>query len=165
MEKIYAPWREKYIKKAVQKTNSERIKADCLFCHQLKQNKDEEFYIIKRFKHTFVILNLYPYNGGHLLVLPIEHNGTLQDCSQNTRSELIETVNISMQVLKKTLQPQGFNVGLNLGQAGGGGIPSHLHFHVLPRWEGDTNFLPLTCDTKTISTDLKELYQTLKKEF
>ena len=157
MEKIYAPWREKYIE--------ERDKNKCVFCHQLEQNNDEKYFILGRFTHSFVILNLYPYNGGHLMVLPLKHKATLTDCSPEERAEIMENIAFSITALEKTLKPQGINVGINQGKAGGGGIPSHLHAHVLPRWEGDTNFMPLLCKTKAVSTDLKKLYKLLKKEF
>lgn len=166
MKKIYAPWRNQYVTKTVkEKTNEERLTNDCVFCHQLSQNQDEKHFILKRFKHTFIMMNLYPYNGGHLMVLPMAHKATLEECTPEERCELIEGVHLSINILKKELNPQGFNVGLNMGTAGGGGVPTHLHFHVLPRWEGDTNFLPLLSDTKAISTDLNEVFAMLKKHF
>jgi len=165
MKKIYAPWRERYVTKTAHKLNKEKVERKCPFCKQIKEDADEANFILKRFSNTFVMFNLYPYNGGHLMVLPIEHKGTLDDCSQETRSELMEVINTSISILKQELNPQGFNVGLNLGKAGGGGIPSHLHMHIIPRWQGDTNFMPIICDTKTISVDLNELYVSLKKHF
>jgi ATP adenylyltransferase len=157
VEKIYAPWREKYV--------TQKLENGCVFCHQLKQNDDEKYFILKRFKHTFVIINLYPYNGGHLMVFPTAHKSTFDQCTQEERIELIETVNKCIVILQKELSPQGFNVGVNIGDAGGGGIPSHLHFHILPRWKGDTNFLPLLSDTKHVSVDLVKLYKRLKPHF
>lgn len=165
MKKIYAPWRDKYINKTAHKPNEDRMEQKCVFCSQLEENKDEEYFILKRFKHTFVMLNLYPYNGGHLMILPLAHKGTLETCTPEERSELIEVTTLCTTILKKTEKPQGFNIGLNMGKAGGGGIPSHLHFHLLPRWEGDTNFMPLLAETKPLSIDLVALYKKLKKEF
>jgi len=165
LKKIYAPWREGYINKAVKKTNEQRMKAKCVFCEQLEQNNDDENFILKRYEHTFIIFNRYPYNGGHLMALPLAHKGTLDELTKEERSELIESVNLCVENLKKALNPQGFNIGLNMGKAGGGGIPSHLHFHVLPRWEGDTSFVPLLSDTKPVSVDLTKLFKDLKKLF
>lgn len=165
MKKIYAPWRDSYIRKTVHKPCDEREKDTCVFCKNLAENNDEKHFILKRFTYNFVALNLYPYNGGHLMVLPIAHKGTLDKLSSQERNEHFEVVNTSVDILEKILKPQGFNIGLNIGKAGGGGIPSHLHTHVLPRWESDTNFMPLLADTKPVSTDLVEIYKMLKHEF
>lgn len=158
MEKIYSPWREKYIIN----TSSN---GDCVFCHQHAQNNDEKYFILKRFPKTFVIINLYPYNGGHLMVLPVAHKATLEECTQDERAELMEGVTKSITILQQELNPDGFNIGINIGKAGGGGLPSHVHIHILPRWNGDTNFLPLLCETKQVSVDLVALYKKLKKAF
>lgn len=165
MKKIYAPWREGYVTNTVHKPGEERKKHACVFCHQLEQNNDEAYFILKRYKHTFVMLNLYPYNGGHLMVLPIAHKPTLNECCPDTRSEIIEVTNTCINILEKELKPQGYNVGFNMGKAGGGGIPSHLHIHIIPRWESDTNFLAIIGETKPISVDLKKLYKTLSSLF
>lgn len=167
MKKIYAPWREKYITGTVHKPNGDRPKgeSDCVFCQQLKENNDEKYFILKRYTHSYVMMNRYPYNGGHLMILPIAHKGELDECTPEERSEMMELISTCITILKQELKPQGFNVGLNTGTAGGGGIPSHLHIHVLPRWESDTNFMPILCDTKPISVDMEEVYRQLKKAF
>ena len=159
MKKIYAPWREKYVTRDKEKIDG------CVFCHQLEKNTDDEFFILKRLKHTFIMMNLYPYNGGHVMVLPLAHKATLEECTHEERCELMDGINLSIQALTQELKPNGFNVGLNMGKAGGGGIPTHLHFHVVHRWEGDTNFMPLLCNTKPVSTDLKTLFEQLKSRF
>lgn len=164
MEKIYAPWRSAYIKGNTYRCCDAK-KTACVFCDQLAKNKDEKFFILKRFKHCFIMLNLYPYNSGHLMVLPAEHKGTLEALTPEERADIMEATNICVNVLTKELKPEGFNIGINLGKAGGGGIPSHLHVHVLPRWEGDTNYLPLLANTKQISVDLVGIYKKLKKRF
>ena len=165
MKRLYCPWREQY-SKAVSGTKKENTTEDeCAFCTKFKDANDAQHYIVKRFKHCAVILNLFPYNAGHLLVLPYRHVSCLSELSDDERNELMKVITLTVDVAKDALKAQGINVGLNLGRAAGAGIPSHLHFHVLPRWVGDTNFMPLLADTKTVSFDLKDVYQKLKKAF
>ena len=111
------------------------------------------------------MLNLYPYNAGHLLILPFEHTATLEALPKATRTEIMELTSLCTKILESELKCDGINVGINLGRAAGAGIPSHLHLHVLPRWNGDTNFLPTLADTKQVSFDLKKIYTLLKKAF
>ena len=122
-------------------------------------------FILKKTKHAFVILNLYPYNGGHLLILPIQHVAHLEDLSKEIRAELMELMNASIVILKNVLQAQGVNAGMNLGRASGAGIPSHLHMHVVPRWVGDTSFITVIGNTKNVSVDLEKIYKNLKPSF
>jgi ATP adenylyltransferase len=164
MKKIYAPWRTKYVE-GVAHTKKEKIDPDhCIFCSKFAENKDEKHYILKRTEHAALILNLYPYSAGHLMVIPLEHKGDLDDLSSEIRTECFELTNKAIELLKKSIKPHGFNVGINIGKAGGAGIPSHIHFHIVPRWKGDTNFMPLIADTKPVSVDLNDLYERLKKE-
>jgi len=166
MDKIYAPWRHRYVTKTahVEAEKKIKLKNECVFCQQFAENNDSKYFILKRFKHHAITMNLYPYNAGHLMVLPIEHKGELFELSAQARQEMMELVSISIELLKKTMKPEGFNVGLNLGIAGGGGIPSHLHFHVLPRWIGDTNFLATIGETKIVCSDFSHVYKQLKEE-
>ena len=110
-------------------------------------------------------MNFYPYNAGHLMVLPLGHVGTLADLGADARAELMELTSLGVEVLQKELAPTGFNTGMNLGKAAGAGIPSHLHMHIVPRFAGDTNFMPIIAQTKPISFDLPTLYARLKKHF
>jgi len=165
MKCIFAPWRSSYAGSQDQSKKTDTTSAQCVFCSQLQENKDKENFIIKRFKHSFVILNRYPYNAGHLLILPIKHRGSLNELSKSERSELMEITNQSIILLQKSFQNDGVNVGLNLGKSAGAGIPSHLHIHILPRWQGDTNFMPTIAETKIISFDLKKVYEQLRLAF
>ena len=165
MKRMYAPWRSKYTTETAH-TKKERIsKNECVFCEQFQQKNDKKFFILKRLKHNAVLLNRFPYNAGHLLIIPFAHKATLNELSKAARTELMELVSDSSKIVRETLKADGVNIGLNVGKASGSSIPSHLHFHILPRWYGDTNFLPTLADTKQISVDLKDVYQTLKPKF
>ena len=165
MKRMYAPWRSKYTITEVH-TKKENIKEDeCIFCEQFAQKKDKKLFILKRFEHNAVMLNKFPYNSGHLLIIPFAHKATLDQLSKAARTELMELIALSSQVVRKQLKADGVNIGLNVGKESGSSIPSHLHFHVLPRWKGDTNFLPTLAGTKQISVDLHDIYKILKKAF
>lgn len=160
MKLLYAPWRSNYALKG------DRPMKSCAFCEQIASQEDEKHFIIKRFSHCFVNLNLFPYNAGHIMVIPYQHQASLPALSQETRAELIEVVSVSIDLLTTALQAEGFNAGFNLGgKAAGGSIPKHLHIHILPRWLGDTNFLITLADVKPISFDLNKTYQTLRSAF
>lgn len=163
MKHLYAPWRGEYTRSTEQKKNTLSI---CPFCIQGQEKHDSERFIIKRYKHTFVMLNTYPYNLGHCMVIPYQHTGSLAHLSSETRSELIEVVTTTNSILERMLKTDGINIGLNSGgKAAGGSIPEHLHMHVVPRWLGDTNFLVTLADTKPLSGNLGELYLQLKEAF
>ena len=150
---LWAPWRKQYILHLPRKK-----KADCIFCRMLKQNKDQANFIVKRTRHSFAVLNLFPYNNGHVLIIPKRH---LADFEKLTEVELLDLVKLQNEILgrlKERLKPHGFNLGVNLGSVGGAGVVGHLHVHVVPRWSGDTNFMPVIAKTKVISESLKSLY-------
>lgn len=161
MKILYAPWRSNYLSK--ERSNKKTKK--CPFCQQPKENNDEKNFIIKRYKNCFVMLNLYPYNAGHLLIVPFSHKKYLNDLTKEEKINLIEILSLSSDILKKTLKYDGINIGTNISKASGGSIPNHLHLHLVPRWFGDTNFLVSTADTKQISGNLKKIYKELKKVF
>lgn len=165
MKKLYAPWRSTYTTDTAHTKNEHASKQECDFCIQFAENNDPKHFILKRFTYNAVMLNRYPYNAGHLLVLPFDHIGNLADLKDDVRYELIDLVTHSITILKNVLGAEGINVGLNLGKAAGAGIPAHIHMHVLPRWLGDTNFLPTIGQTKVVSYDLNELYEKLRKAF
>lgn len=160
MKILYAPWRKKYTQQA--RTDEKQV---CPFCTQYASNEDEKHYIIKRYKYNVLMLNLYPYNAGHVMVIPNKHTAQLHDLEQEALAEMMSIAAQAAQILQEKLGAQGVNIGMNLGKAAGAGIPDHLHLHVLPRWQGDTNFMPLLADTKQISFDLNEMYQKLKQWF
>jgi ATP adenylyltransferase len=166
---LYAPWRHDYVTKgsagACPVDTTSKKSVDCVFCKQFAEDNDEQNFIVKRFMHCALILNRFPYNAGHMMILPFAHKAELHDLDVDVRSEIMEVLTTVMPVVEKSMEAQGFNVGINLGLAGGGGIPAHLHVHVLPRWRGDTNFLETIGNTKVVSSALEQTYQTLKKAF
>ncbi len=165
MNILYAPWRSEYTDDT-HKNKDEMAPSDtCVFCTQFATNNDKEFGIIKRFENTIVMLNKYPYNAGHLLLLPLSHASSLSQLTKECRGELMELVSMSIDRVKLALGAGGVNIGINVGAAAGAGIPCHLHIHVLPRWAGDTNFMPTIGKTKVISFDLNKIYTTLFEEF
>ncbi len=162
MKRLYAPWRSTYTEDTARTKNEGVTEADCIFCNQLKEDNDEKHFIVKRFEHNFILLNRFPYNAGHILILPFVHVTHLHELTKDVRTELIELASQSAQMLQTALQSHGTNFGINIGKAAGAGIPAHVHMHVLPRFTGDTNFLPVLADTKTISFDLQTMYNRLK---
>jgi ATP adenylyltransferase len=165
MKRLYAPWRTTYTKK-VSGTKDENIGPEqCVFCQQFKENNDAKHFILRRFSYNVILLNLYPYNAGHILILPLNHCPDLVSMAQDARYEMMELITLSTEILKKALNAQGANIGFNIGKAAGAGIPSHVHMHILPRWFGDTNFLPLIAETKQVSIDLQEIYNQLVPHF
>lgn len=165
MNRLYAPWRTNYVRAVHNGKDETTHNGDCVFCQQLKANNDENYFILARAKHFFVMLNLYPYNGGHLLIVSNQHLPSVEDFLPEQRGELIELMAHATTILKKELKAEGINIGANLGKAAGAGIPAHFHLHVLPRWIGDTNFMPLIADTKQVGVDLHEIYRQLKPLF
>ena len=163
MQRLYAQWRQKYVTTMTGKGGNKKLaKNNCVFCQQCADHDDDQSLIIKRFKHCAIMMNRYPYNAGHLLILPLTHHAELDELTPATRTEMMEALTAAVPILGKVLGAEGFNVGINLGIAGGGGIPSHLHIHLLPRWRGDTNFLETLGQTKVISSDILKVFNDLK---
>jgi len=157
MQRLWAPWRESFILGKKEK--------GCLFCKRTKTKNNTGHYILYRGKNCFVILNLYPYNTGHLLVVPNRHIGSLEDLTDQEAQELMTLSAKSISALRSALKPEGFNLGMNLARAAGAGIADHVHIHIVPRWSGDTNFMPILAGTKVLSLKLKTVYAKLKKAF
>lgn len=154
MEYISAPWREEYVRKVL-KMN------ECIFCQALKLRNDKEAYILFRGVHNFIILNKYPYTPGHLMIAPYKHLASFESAKKETSDEMADLLKLSLKVLKKNYHPHGFNAGMNLGQSAGAGIADHFHLHVIPRWVGDSNFMPLICKTRVHIEDLSTTYERL----
>jgi len=158
MKHIYAPWRSDYI---LQKLPFK----GCFFCKNAKSKKDKENFVLHRGKHAFVLLNLYPYNDGHLLIACYRHAASPEDLSRQEWNEVNDLTQKGISVLKKKMKPNGFNVGMNVGKVSGAGVADHLHVHVVPRWLGDTNFMPVLAETKLMNQDLSIIYEKLKSGF
>jgi ATP adenylyltransferase len=137
---------------------------DCVFCQKLAQGPehDRENYVLFRGQHASVILNLYPYNNGHLMVLPYAHVGSLEDLPVEVQAEMIHLVSYFIQLLRQAMNPAGFNIGINIGKAAGAGIDDHIHIHVVPRWYGDTNFMSVIADMRVIPEWLDDTYANLR---
>jgi ATP adenylyltransferase len=155
MKKLWSSWRTEYIR-------GEKTK-ECIFCQKLQENKDSENYVLFRGKTNFVMLNKYPYNPGHLMVAPFRHLATLDELTDVELFEHFDSVRSSVRALKEVYKPEGFNIGINLGLVAGAGVESHVHTHIVPRWNGDTNFMPVLSDTKVLSEGLASTYAQLKE--
>lgn len=151
---LWAPWRKGYI----QNLKSEQ----CIFCVKPRQKKDSKNYIIWRKKYSFAMLNIYPYNNGHILIAPYRHVSSLNKLKKEEINELFSLLKKAEKKLKEKLSPDGFNIGINIGKVSGAGYADHIHIHIVPRWQGDTNFMPVLAETKVISESLEELYKLLK---
>jgi len=137
----------------------------CFFCEKLAAGDDEAAYILVRSDAAFAILNAFPYNPGHLMVAPVRHVGELEELTAAELAESDELLQRSIRALKESSKPDGFNLGMNLGRVAGAGVPGHLHWHLVPRWNGDTNFMPVIADTKVLPEALAQTYTRLKPHF
>lgn len=160
MQKLFSPWRSQYINSFIKKK-----KSTCIFCNALESKNDSKKLILHRGKYCFVIMNLFPYNNGHLMIVPNNHIGEMKKLDDKCALEMHKLVSTCIDALTSKMKPQGFNVGMNLGKVAGAGVEEHLHIHIVPRWNGDTNFMPVLADVKMISEDLKTTYSKLKKYF
>ena len=157
MEKLWAPWRMKYIKQEKGR--------ECIFCVLPSQNQDEKNYILYRGTLSFIIMNTYPYSNGHLMICPYKHLACLSDLKSGEMVEMGKLTQNCIEILRSIYRAQGFNVGVNLGKAGGAGFDEHVHTHIVPRWTGDTNFMPVLSEVKVQPEHLREGYQKLQPLF
>jgi ATP adenylyltransferase len=157
MEHIWAPWRIRYI--------LDEKPEGCILCEKPKEDQDVQNYILYRGDKNFIMLNSYPYNPAHLLVAPYRHIGSLEDLTEEERNEHYKLISRSLEVLKEAFKPGGFNIGSNIGGVAGAGIEDHFHSHVVPRWQGDTNYIPVLSDLRVLPQALADTYKTLEGKF
>jgi ATP adenylyltransferase len=160
MKNLWAPWRMAYID-AESDPSRRPSEKDCIFCRFPKEDNDRENLILKRLDRVFVILNRYPYSNGHLMVVPYHHAKDPAELPRETIDELFGTGMVMVDLLRRAENAEGFNIGMNLGRSAGAGIEDHLHLHVVPRWSGDTNFMPVLAESKVISEHLLATYDRL----
>lgn len=161
MDKLWSPWRSKYIESFKDDARMESDKS--LFTRIINQNNDKENYLLHRGRTCFIIMNLYPYNSGHLLIIPYKEAKDLSELDKDTWLELFEFIDLGCKILDDALKPHGFNIGANMGRVAGAGVDNHIHFHIVPRWNGDTNFMPVLNEVKVISEAMNETYDKLRK--
>ncbi|MCI0481704.1 MAG: HIT domain-containing protein [Candidatus Dadabacteria bacterium] len=154
MKVLWAPWRLKYI------TGDKE--EGCIFCKKPKEGNDKDNLILYTGETSFIIMNRYPYSNGHLMTVPYKHTNNFSDLTQEERLELMNLTAKCLDILQ-VIKPEGFNIGMNLGRTGGAGIDDHLHFHIVPRWSGDNNFMPVIGDVRVMPEYLEETYETLRK--
>ncbi|MFW6127869.1 MAG: HIT family protein [Halobacteriota archaeon] len=157
MDRIFAPWRIRYVLGPKHQ--------GCIFCEFPKENRDKENLILYRGELNFVIMNRYPYNPGHLLVAPYRHIGDITDLSSDELADMMEKLSTAEKVIRKVMEPDGFNIGINVGSVAGAGMEEHLHAHIVPRWDGDTSFMPVFGDVQVVPEALEETYDKLKEGF
>ncbi|MCU0238962.1 MAG: HIT domain-containing protein [Pyrinomonadaceae bacterium] len=161
MDLLWSPWRYDYIK-----ADKSTASNTCVFCNIINSSAtDEEKFILHRAEHNFVILNIYPYISGHIMVVPFAHLANLDEASKEITDELMDLTKLCQTILREVYNPQGFNLGINQGKAGGAGVAEHLHQHILPRWVGDANFMTSIGQTRIIPEDLQTTYEKLKGKF
>ena len=157
MDRLWSPWRYRYV--------SKQGLGECIFCVKIAENDDKKNYIIHRAEKNFVLLNLYPYTSGHLMVAPYRHVPTLAESDPAALEEMMLLAQRAETALEKAYHPKGFNMGLNIGESAGAGIAGHIHMHVLPRWPGDANFMTTIGETRVMPEDLDTTYEKLKEAF
>jgi ATP adenylyltransferase len=157
-ELLFRPGRIKYVKKLIHSK-------DCVFCKEAQNGISKKGLCVFKAKYSMVVINKYPYNTGHILVLPIQHKGNLWDLKKDEYLELVKLLNASVKIINHVYKCLGMNIGMNHGKIAGAGIPDHLHWHIVPRWAGDTNFFPIIGETKVLPETLEQTYKKLIKAF
>jgi ATP adenylyltransferase len=156
MENLWAPWRMAFIEQ------KDPQRSGCIFCVQPAAHQDEKYHILYRGERCFMMLNLYPYNNGHLMIAPYEHLGGLEQLPVETLAEMMAQAQLAIKAVRLAMQPDGFNMGINQGKVAGAGFAEHIHYHIVPRWEGDTNFMPVLADIKVMPEHLDRVYRKLR---
>jgi ATP adenylyltransferase len=163
MEHLWSPWRMRYLRGQDRPATAPLGQAACIFCAKPAENRDVDNLIVHRGPLTFSILNLYPYNNGHLMIVPYAHVPSLEQLDAPTLTELMLLTNQGLAALRKVYSPQAFNLGMNIGTAAGAGIADHVHMHIVPRWAGDTNYMATVAGTRVIPEDLRETYRLVRQ--
>jgi ATP adenylyltransferase len=161
MKRMWSPWRSQYIQSFSQGAKPKG--KESLFRSALRSRDDEKNLVVWRVAHCFVIMNRFPYNSGHVMIVPNRQVADVQDLNRAELTEIMQTAQKAMKALDTLMHPQGYNFGANFGRAAGAGIDEHIHFHIVPRWNGDTNFMPVLSDTKLISEDIHVTWDKLRK--
>lgn len=164
MKRMWSPWRAAYIETFTNPPQKRRSKKS-IFLQALEADDDDKHFIVWRGKRCFVIMNLYPYNSGHMMIVPYRQVARFDELTDAELLDVMKTARLAIRALEETMRPEGFNFGANLGRASGAGINEHIHFHIVPRWNGDTNFMPVLADTKVISEDMRVTLQKLRRVF
>lgn len=157
MNRIFAPWRYRYV--------SNPDAEDCIFCKAAAEKNDRKLGVLFRGKFAFVIMNKYPYNNGHIMIAPYKHTGNFGELGDDEMLEMSILIKKWQKVIEKAMRPEGFNIGMNIGKIAGAGFDQHLHYHLVPRWGGDTNFMPIIGETKVVPMSLEESYDLLLKTY
>jgi ATP adenylyltransferase len=160
VERLWTPWRRAFVE-----SGDKRQDEGCFLCAKAAEHEDRQNLILARREHVFVLLNLYPYNSGHVMVVPYDHTGDFVGLDLATATDIMVTTQQAVDVLERAYRPDAFNIGLNLGKPAGAGLPDHLHVHVVPRWNGDTNFMPVIAGTKVLPESLDQTYERLEPLF
>lgn len=158
MDRLWSPWRYRYVTTASPENA-------CIFCAKLQEDRDQANYIVLRARHNFVLLNLYPYTNGHMMVAPYAHVASMADAAPEAMAELMQLTVQAEQVLRKLYNPGGINIGMNLGECAGAGVAGHIHMHVLPRWPGDASFMTTVGETRVMPEDLDSTYTRVQAAF
>lgn len=158
MDYIWSPWRFTYVSTVDQSSG-------CFFCEKAAENQDEHNFVLCRGQKNYLLLNLYPYTVGHLMIAPYRHVATLAECESDELAELMELTRQAESALQKVYRPQGMNLGMNLGKSAGAGVAGHIHMHILPRWEADANFLSVVGETRVLPEELPVTWSKLRGEF
>ena len=158
MDTLWAPWRSKYIENLSEDS-------ECIFCNAVKEK--EHFKVLKVFqtKYSIVVLNLYPYNTSHTMIAPVKHTADYEELNHDEILDLNCNVQKTIKIIKKLFNPDAFNLGANIGRIAGAGVPGHFHMHIVPRWQGDTHFLPILAETKVFSFPIEDIFQKMSDEF
>lgn len=159
MERLWAPWRMTYI------DGADAAPGECIFCAKAAASNDPENLVLHRGRLSFVLMNLYPYNNGHLMIAPYAHVPSIEELDAETLTDIMTTAQLCLAALRDAMRPQGYNMGINQGTVAGAGIKDHVHLHTVPRWNGDTNFMPVLADTKVMPDYLSNTYRQLREQF